>query len=165
MLTGLLAEEFLFRGAIYELTKKAFPNLYIWRFSGPVLISSIFFGLQHLGYHHFQINQASISQVIYTFIMGLFFGVLDFEWAFAGDPLYDFCSVNYMESTWPGSKKNFLKGYGFEEFDPDALLKIRIYQMIRNIELCIVARKYFSSEESEEFINVTLNQINSLQKV
>lgn len=92
-------------------------------------------------------------------------GVLDFEWAFAGDPLYDFCSINYLESTCPGSKKSFLKGYGIGEFDPDALLKIKIYQMIRNIELCIVARKYFSSEESEDFLNVTLNQINSLQKV
>jgi membrane protease YdiL (CAAX protease family) len=73
MITGLLAEELLFRGSIYELANKVMPNAKMGSFSGAVLISALLFGLQHFSYHHFQLSQAAITQVIYTFIMGLFF--------------------------------------------------------------------------------------------
>jgi membrane protease YdiL (CAAX protease family) len=73
MITGLLGEELLFRGALYDLSVKTFGLKNFARFSVPVWITSILFGVQHLGYHHFQINSASITQIIYTTVMGLFF--------------------------------------------------------------------------------------------
>jgi membrane protease YdiL (CAAX protease family) len=73
MITGLLAEEFLFRGCIYELANKVFPRFRIWKFSAAILISAIFFGLQHLAYHHFHFTSAAVVQISYTFLMGLFF--------------------------------------------------------------------------------------------
>lgn len=73
MVTGLIAEELLFRGALYTLAKKTFGIQLFAGFSVPVWTTSILFGLQHFGYHHFQMNSASIVQVIYTTVMGLFF--------------------------------------------------------------------------------------------
>lgn len=74
LLTGLLAEELLFRGTIFNLCGKVFGFRKIAKFSAPVWISAILFSLQHLGYHGFQINSASVSQLSYTLLMGLVFG-------------------------------------------------------------------------------------------
>jgi membrane protease YdiL (CAAX protease family) len=71
--TGLLAEEFLFRGSLYELAVENFGYKKIATFSVPVWVTSFLFGFQHLGYHHFQINTSSVTQVVYTIVMGLFF--------------------------------------------------------------------------------------------
>lgn len=76
MLTGLLAEEFLFRGCIYNLAMKTMPNIHIWRFSAATIISALLFGLQHIGYHRFQFTQAATIQIAYTFVMGIFFASL-----------------------------------------------------------------------------------------
>jgi membrane protease YdiL (CAAX protease family) len=48
----------------------------IAKFSGPVWITAVLFGLQHLGYHGFAINPASLTQVGYTILAGLVFGSL-----------------------------------------------------------------------------------------
>ncbi len=74
--TGLLAEELLFRGTLFSLCGKAFGFRKIGKFSAPVWISASLFSLQHLGYHGFQINSASVSQVTYALLMGLVFGSL-----------------------------------------------------------------------------------------
>lgn len=73
MVTGVVAEEILFRGIIFDLTRVAFKAKKVLAFSAPVLISSLLFGLQHLSYHGFQITPASITQVVYTTLMGLVF--------------------------------------------------------------------------------------------
>lgn len=73
LITGLLAEEFLFRGCIYELAKKAYPHLYVWKNSGAIIISSLLFGLQHFAYHQFLFTSEAIIQVSGTIIMGIFF--------------------------------------------------------------------------------------------
>lgn len=74
MITGLLAEEFLFRGAIYGLVCSLFENI-----SGRVVAigcSALFFGLSHFQYHNFEMTQAAVTQVIYTTGMGIFFGIV-----------------------------------------------------------------------------------------
>lgn len=73
MITGLVAEEILFRGILYDLCVKVFRDRRILNLSMPVLITSILFGLQHLSYHGFRINAASITQVVYTTVMGIIF--------------------------------------------------------------------------------------------
>lgn len=74
MATGLLAEELLFRGYIYSLIKKNYPNLCFLNIPCSVVISSLLFGLHHLSYHHFQFSFESMAQVCGTLIMGLFLG-------------------------------------------------------------------------------------------
>lgn len=76
MITGLLAEELLFRGALFNLCQSFFGSKAIARISVTVWITSLLFGLQHLGYHHFRIDASTITQIIYTIIMGIVFGNL-----------------------------------------------------------------------------------------
>lgn len=73
MITGLIAEEILFRGIIFDLSTKVFGDKKLLSFSMPVLFSAVVFGLQHLAYHKFEINAASITQVIYTTFTGIVF--------------------------------------------------------------------------------------------
>jgi aminoglycoside phosphotransferase (APT) family kinase protein len=92
-------------------------------------------------------------------------GILDFEWSFSGDPFYDLCFYSKMDETWPDSNVNFLKGYGVTDFDDEQKLRMKFYQMIRNINLCIVAKKHFSDEESQDYLLTTSKKINELEKV
>lgn len=76
MATGLFAEEFLFRGAVNQLADRGSGGKLLWRIPVAIYISSLCFSLHHLQFHHFEINPASITQVTYTFVMGMFFGML-----------------------------------------------------------------------------------------
>lgn len=91
--------------------------------------------------------------------------VLDFEWSFWGDPLYDLCQIENLDETWPDSKAAFKEGYGLPEFDSDQILKLKLYQMIRNIELAIVAKRHFLESEAKEYLEITNKQIQSLKEV
>lgn len=83
-------------------------------------------------------------------------GVLDFEWACAGDPLFDMSNqLREMDKTWPGSQENFNQGYGIKMFSEEDLKKMEVYAMIKNIELCVVAKKFFSEEETLEYVKIT----------
>ncbi len=83
-------------------------------------------------------------------------GVLDFEWSCCGDPLFDICNnLQDMDSKWPGSQDAFNKGYGILCFSNDEIARMRIYNMIKSIELCVVAKKFFSKEESDEYVQTT----------
>lgn len=73
MVTGLIAEEFLFRGILFDLSTKVFRDKRVLQFSVPVLVTSILFGLQHISYHGFILSSASITQVAYTTVMGFVF--------------------------------------------------------------------------------------------
>lgn len=76
MITGLIVEEILFRGIVFDLSKKVFGDKKFGSFSIAVIISALLFGIQHLSYHHFAINSASITQLLYTMAMGLVFAQL-----------------------------------------------------------------------------------------
>lgn len=85
-------------------------------------------------------------------------GVLDFEWSCAGDPLFDICNnLRDMDSKWPGSQVAFNKGYGVQNFSDEELAKMRVYSMIKSIELCVVSKRFFPEEECEEYVQITEN--------
>lgn len=73
LIFGPLQEELLFRGAIFELTERAFPQA---RAFLPVLLSSIFFSLHHFELHGYRATSQALLQVGFTFPMGLVFGIL-----------------------------------------------------------------------------------------
>lgn len=89
-------------------------------------------------------------------------GVFDFEWAFAGDPLYDYCRWTQGDEEWPGSRLPFLQGCGRESFTKSDLDRMSLYQMIRNIELCVVAKLHFDAHEAQSFKEITLAQASKL---
>ena len=76
MFTGLCAEEFLFRGALYALAAKVFADKKLARIPVAVLYSSVFFSFQHLQYHSFELTAPALTQMTYTFVMGIFFGLV-----------------------------------------------------------------------------------------
>ena len=71
--TGLLAEEFWFRGAIYSLAEQIWPNR---RFGWAVGLSALCYGLSHWQYHGFAFTAAAAVQIGYTFLLGLVLGLL-----------------------------------------------------------------------------------------
>lgn len=79
MQSSKCAEEFLFRGALYALAARAFGDRSIARLPMPVLYSSVFFSLQHLQYHALELTPPAVTQLVYTFFMGLFFGLVRFH--------------------------------------------------------------------------------------
>lgn len=76
LIFGPLQEEFLFRGAIFELVKRAFPSS---RSLLPILISAVFFSLHHFELHRYRATSAALLQVGFTFPMGIVFGTLRSE--------------------------------------------------------------------------------------
>lgn len=92
-------------------------------------------------------------------------GVFDFEWAFAGDPLYDLVFWKGSDQYYQGSESSFFKGYGLEHFNPKELKLMALYQMIKNIELSIVARNHFPVEEALSYKQTTLEQIQKIDLI
>jgi hypothetical protein len=66
LVCGLVGEELLFRGTIFELSERAVPQ---WP-EAPLLVSSVFFSLQHFQFHQFQLSGAALGQVAFTFRWG-----------------------------------------------------------------------------------------------
>jgi aminoglycoside phosphotransferase (APT) family kinase protein len=89
-------------------------------------------------------------------------GVVDFEWAFGGDPLYDLCRWHQEVEEWPDSRDSFLKGCQKNTFSTSETKRIKVYQMIRNVELCIVAHRHFTFEESEGYKKTTITQLETV---
>lgn len=69
---GLMAEEWLFRGVVFE----TFLRLTPWGTAGAVWGSAFLFAVSHFGYHSFQATPAAWAQVGFTFVMGLALGWL-----------------------------------------------------------------------------------------
>jgi membrane protease YdiL (CAAX protease family) len=69
--TGLLAEELLFRGAVFHLAAQALGDerRALWA-------SAILFALAHAQYHAFRPSAALFAQVLYTLPMGLAYAFL-----------------------------------------------------------------------------------------
>ena len=67
---GLMAEELLFRGAIFSVAKQLRGAWF------AILASAIFFSLSHFQYHAYHLTPEAITQVAYTFPMGIAFGFL-----------------------------------------------------------------------------------------
>lgn len=74
--TGLVAEELLFRGALYGLVRRVVPRRALGPLSVPVVATAVLFAVAHLQYHGFRLTGPALSQVAYTLPMGLLFGWL-----------------------------------------------------------------------------------------
>lgn len=71
--TGLLAEEFWFRGAIFSLAERAYPrHHHRW----AIMLSAACYGLSHWQYHGFGLTAGAAVQIGYTFLLGLVLGLL-----------------------------------------------------------------------------------------
>ena len=71
-LVGPLAEELLFRGAIFELAERTFGLATM----APLITSTLLFSLYHLQLHHFQITPFVMAQLAFTLPMGWVFARL-----------------------------------------------------------------------------------------
>lgn len=69
---GPLGEEMIFRGAIFEVAQRTFPQSR----RAPVLISTLAFSLHHFELHADPLSAAALGQVAFTLPMGLVFGRL-----------------------------------------------------------------------------------------
>lgn len=65
---GVMAEEFLFRGAIFSVAKNIGGSWF------AIATSAVFFSVSHLQYHNFQLTAAAFAQMAYTLPMGVAFG-------------------------------------------------------------------------------------------
>jgi membrane protease YdiL (CAAX protease family) len=62
----------MFRGTLFELAERSFPG----NEGAPVWITSVFFSLQHFQLHGYRADRAALTQVAFTFPMGLVFATL-----------------------------------------------------------------------------------------
>jgi membrane protease YdiL (CAAX protease family) len=65
---GLLAEELVFRGALFELAEEGLSA------RAAVWVTAVCFGLSHWSYHGFDVTAAAAEQVSYTTAMGFLLG-------------------------------------------------------------------------------------------
>jgi hypothetical protein len=88
--------------------------------------------------------------------------MLDFEWSFAGDPLYDYCLWYSEMDLWPGSRAPFLKGCGRTELSESERMRLDVYQMIGNLTLCAEAKLHFPVEEAAHYRESAKSHIQQL---
>ena len=67
---GPLQEELLYRGALFELVERGWPDAARW---GPILGTTLPFALQHLQFHGYHLSSDAILQVGFTVPMGIVF--------------------------------------------------------------------------------------------
>ena len=69
-------------------------------------------------------------------------GIIDFEWAYAGDPLADLVVADEWEHTCPGSKAGVMAGYtALRSLGPDADIRMGIYRMLWLLESLVDHKK------------------------
>lgn len=76
VLIAVIGEETLFRGLLWDLMNGYTGNIDFLHLPGTIWLTGLAFGVMHIQYHSFQINLASIIQIIYSFVMGLIFGAI-----------------------------------------------------------------------------------------
>jgi membrane protease YdiL (CAAX protease family) len=76
LITGLLVEELLFRGVIFDLAKRTLAGDSTARVPRWVWFSAAVFALSHLQFHGFEPSAAALTQVTYTLPIGVLLGLL-----------------------------------------------------------------------------------------
>jgi len=85
--------------------------------------------LVHSDYHYENILQAE----------GNLSGILDFEWALAGDPSYDFMNADVREEQIPGSGATFLDGYrSVRSLDTEHAQRLVVYRLFLRLETAVM---------------------------
>lgn len=85
---GVVGEELLFRGAIFELARRVRPGV-AWF---PIVVSTVLYSLHHFELNHFRATPFALLQVGFTIPMGLVFATLR----------------ERTGSLWPGAAVHFL---------------------------------------------------------
>lgn len=85
--------------------------------------------LVHSDYHYENLLQEN----------GRLTGVLDFEWAFSGDPSCDFVSDETRKDQLPGSEGVFREGYfSLRSFDSGHERRLRVYRLFWKLETAVM---------------------------
>jgi aminoglycoside phosphotransferase (APT) family kinase protein len=73
---------------------------------------------------------------------GVITGIVDFEWALAGDPSWDFVAEDLWEETCPGSRQFVYEGYSRSQpLPPEHGQRLRIYKLMIHLKaLCEAGR-------------------------
>lgn len=67
-------------------------------------------------------------------------GIIDFEWAFAGDPVWDFVPEDQWERTCPGSREHLYAGYtSVSPLDATFPRRLALYKLVSDIESAVDA--------------------------
>ncbi|MDX1435824.1 MAG: aminoglycoside phosphotransferase family protein [Anaerolineales bacterium] len=86
----------------------------------------------HSDYHYENILQQN----------GELSGLLDFEWAYAGDPASDFVPVDERRRVLPGSEKAFIQGYlETRSFDESFSRRVALYRLFLDLEDAVTCRR------------------------
>ena len=73
---AVIGEEVLFRGLLWDIVNRWTGDTYFLRLSCTIWLTALTFGVMHLQYHRFQIHLASIVQTMYSFVVGIMFGLI-----------------------------------------------------------------------------------------
>lgn len=79
-------------------------------------------------------------------------GLLDFEWAYAGDPASDFVAAQERERVLPGSEPAFRAGYeAIRPLPPGMEARVRLYRLFLHLESAVTAHEWgdFDTRQSE----------------
>jgi aminoglycoside phosphotransferase (APT) family kinase protein len=76
-------------------------------------------------------------------------GIIDFEWAYSGDPLADLVVDEKWESMCPGSGLHVYMGYDLK-LDANAHIRLKIYKLLAELETLVDALKKGQSSHARE---------------
>lgn len=89
-------------------------------------------------------------------------GILDFEWSFVGDAAFDLAYQQNLDGM--GFPETFVESFG-PVLDERDLARQQLYQCMRNVELCNVARRHFPTDEADEYRDVTLAHLALVERM
>lgn len=92
-------------------------------------------------------------------VNGRLTGIVDFEWAMAGDPSYDFISARSRENMLPGSETHFSEGYqSVHRLDAEHTQRLELYERFQALKTAVNCRRQGDSQGAR----AALAQLNRL---
>lgn len=93
---------------------------------------------------------------------GMVTGVLDFEWALAGDPAYDFDRREQWDEDCPGSRQWVYAGYtSLRPLDADHDTRVTLYEMIWLLDCVVDAR---DAAEAEAMLHELIDKLEWIEQ-
>ena len=87
-------------------------------------------------------------------------GIIDFEWANAGDPCWDFRLEETWEADCVGSRRYIYDGYAsYRPIDDDQMLRVRLYKMLQYVNEVIF---YSQDQPNPKELQRYLKRLNAL---
>jgi len=93
-------------------------------------------------------------------------GVIDFEWAFSGDPACDFIVRDKWEQMCPGSRAPLVEGYTqVRALEPDHALRVSLYKLLYHLEDVAAWRDQPGTEDHAHGVRDLLAELTSLEEM